>query len=77
MPQRSKAASFSRIMSRDRWHDIRWCLSCVDTVAEAPDGDANTPGFDRLWKVSNKLVVPGRLVWLDEMMVKCKGISFD
>lgn len=75
--------NFGQIMSRDRWHRIRWNLAVTDPELDAPDAAPTSVSYDRLWKIRPVLEAlskgctatakPGRNVTLDEMMIKCKG----
>jgi hypothetical protein len=72
------------IMSRNRWHLIKWCLTLVDD--EKQSVPPSSPWFDRLHKASpvlaalhanlNKHVAHGKIVSLDEMMILCQGRTF-
>lgn len=77
--------NFGSVMSRDRWHAIKWCLAVVDNELEKPAVDEHNVAYNRLWKVQLLLdalalgcknaTKPGRNVTLDEMMVKFKGVT--
>jgi hypothetical protein len=73
--------NFSDVMRRERWHDIKACLALTDKGVAAPVVDGVV---DRCFKVRLALseldgacqrwVKVGRIVTIDEMMVKCKGL---
>jgi hypothetical protein len=72
-------------MSRDRWHQIKWALTCTSDELDRPVVPEHDPGFDRCWKIRPALqalieaghatVKQGRNISLDEAMVKCTGKS--
>ena len=72
--------NFSDVMHRERWHDIKACLALTGKGIAAPVVDGVV---DRCFKVHlalseldaacQRLVKVGRVVTIDEMMVKCKG----
>ena len=76
-------------MGHARFVDIKTCLTLYDDE-DRPRCRTSDPAYNRVWKVgrllhaletnSLKLVVPGRYVSIDELMVGCKSkipILFD
>jgi hypothetical protein len=79
-----RSTEFSKVMSRDRWHEIKWSLSCTSEELDRPVVPEADPSYDRCWKIRHalaalvaacrRLVKQGRNVSLDEAMVKCTGM---
>jgi Transposase IS4 len=73
-------------MSKERWHAIKWNVRAVNSARDAPKVPKTHPEYDRLWKMRplldallqacQRVMKPGRVVSLDEAMVKCKGLFF-
>jgi hypothetical protein len=72
--------NFASVMSRDRWHAIKWCLAVIDNDLDKPAVDERDVTYNRLWKVQplfdalaagcKNATKPGRNITLDEMVVK-------